>query len=67
MNPDRYRGGLSQLIHRCRNSVCPELLRVASIRSSADKIKGGKLDVQDVIQPTYDGINKKKELNEKHD
>jgi hypothetical protein len=30
-------------------------------------IAGGKLDVRDVIQPTYDAINKKYGLNEKQD
>ena len=33
----------------------------------SDMIGGGKLDVQDVIQPTYDEINKKYGLNEKQD
>lgn len=33
----------------------------------SDKIAGGKLDVKDVIQPTYDEINKKYGLNEKQD
>ncbi len=30
-------------------------------------IEGGKLDVKDVIQPTYDEINKKYGLKEKQD
>ena len=33
----------------------------------SDMIGGGKLDVQDVIQPTYDEINKKYGLDEKQD
>ena len=33
----------------------------------SDEIAGGKLNVQDVIQPTYDEINKKYGLNEKQD
>jgi ribonuclease Z len=33
----------------------------------SDMIAGGKLDVRDVIQPTYDAINKKYGLNEKQD
>jgi ribonuclease Z len=33
----------------------------------SDEIKGGKLDVADVIQPTYDEINKEYGLNEKQD
>jgi ribonuclease Z len=32
-----------------------------------DMISGGRLDVKDVIQPTYDEINKKYGLNEKQD
>jgi len=30
-------------------------------------IEGGKYDVKDVIQPTYDEINKEYGLNEKQD
>jgi ribonuclease Z len=33
----------------------------------SDEIAGGRLDVKDVIQPTYDAINKKYGLNEKQD
>jgi ribonuclease Z len=33
----------------------------------SDMISGGKLDVKDVIQPTYDEINKEYGLNEKQD
>jgi ribonuclease Z len=33
----------------------------------SDMISGGKLDVKDVIQPTYDEINKKYGLDEKQD
>jgi len=33
----------------------------------SDFIVGGKYDVKDVIQPTYDEINKKYGLNEKQD
>ena len=33
----------------------------------SDEIAGGKLDVKDVIQPTYDEINKKYGLDEKQD
>jgi len=33
----------------------------------SDWIAGGKLDVKDVIQPTYDAINKQYGLNEKQD
>ena len=33
----------------------------------SDEIVGGKLDVKDVIQPTYDEINTKYGLNEKQD
>jgi hypothetical protein len=32
-----------------------------------DEIAGGKLDVEDVIQPTYDEIHKKYGLKEKQD
>jgi len=40
----------------------------ASIRIPySDMISGGKLDVKDVIQPTYDEINKKYGLKEKQD
>ena len=40
----------------------------ASIRIPYSKeIAGGKLDVKDVIQPTYDEINKKYGLKEKQD
>jgi len=31
----------------------------------SDMIKGGKYDMKDVIQPTYDEINKKYGINEK--
>jgi len=33
----------------------------------SDEIAGGRLDVKDVIQPTYDAINKEYGLNEKQD
>jgi ribonuclease Z len=33
----------------------------------SDTIAGGRLNEQDVIQPTYDAINKKYGLNEKQD
>ena len=33
----------------------------------SDEIAGGRLDVQDVIQPTYDAINKEYGLKEKQD
>ena len=33
----------------------------------SDEIAGGRLDVKDVIQPTYDEINKEYGLNEKQD
>jgi ribonuclease Z len=33
----------------------------------SDMIAGGKLDVEDVIQPTYDAINEEYGLNEKQD
>ena len=33
----------------------------------SDEIAGGKLDVKDVIQPTYDEINKEYGLNEKQE
>ena len=33
----------------------------------SDEIAGGKLDVKDVIQPTYDEINKEYGINEKQD
>ena len=33
----------------------------------SDEIAGGRLDVKDVIQPTYDEINKKYGLNEKQE
>ena len=33
----------------------------------SDMIKGGKYDMKDVIQPTYDEVNKKYGLNEKQE
>ena len=33
----------------------------------SDTIVGGKLDVKDVLQPTYDAINKEYGINEKQD
>ncbi|MDX2486499.1 MAG: hypothetical protein QNL03_03265 [Gammaproteobacteria bacterium] len=35
--------------------------------SFSDMIRGGKLDVNDVVQPAYDEINKQYGLNEKQD
>ncbi len=44
------------------------LLPDPSLRISySDEIKGGKLDIKDVIQPTYDETNKKYGLNEKQE
>ncbi len=45
----------------------PQLPDASQRISYSDMISGGRLDVKDVIQPTYDEINKKYGINEKQE